>query len=58
MEELKLIIELLGDVSQHAAMVACVYMVLQFFKAPVIIATIGYFLNKLVKNVKVVKQHD
>lgn len=55
-EELKLITDLLSDVSQHALIGVVIYMLLNFLKYPTIIATCGYCLNIIVKNLKVVKK--
>lgn len=54
MEELKLIVDLLRDVSHHAVLAVIFYMVLNFLKVPVIIGTIGYCLNVLIRNIKIV----
>ena len=56
MEELTLIVELLGQVSSHALVGVIAYMTLNFFKAPVVIITIGYVFNSILKHVKVVKK--
>ena len=55
MEELKLIVELLGQVSSHALYGVIAYMVLNFFKVPVVIVTVGYVVNSVLKHIKVVK---
>ena len=56
MEELKLIVELLGNVSQHALIGTVAYLAMQFFKAPVILLTIGYVINSVLKNFRVEKK--
>ena len=56
MEELKLIVELLGQVSSQALYGVIASMVLNFFKVPVVIVTVGYVVNSVLKHIKVVKQ--
>lgn len=56
MEELKLIVDLLKDVSQHATIGIITYMLLEFLKVPIIIATAGLCINMIIKNIKVVKK--
>lgn len=56
MEELKVIVDLLRDVSQHAAYGIILYMVLEFLKVPLIIGTAGYCLNVIIRHIKVVKK--
>lgn len=56
MEELTLIVELLGQVSSHALVGVITYMVLNFFKVPVIIITLGYVINSILNHINWVKE--